>query len=214
MLEIQHFVFNPFEENTFVVYDTDSQEALVIDPGMIYPNEIKAFDDFIAGKGLNIRCIINTHMHLDHCFGDSYVKNKYDVTVSANPNDAFLGASISQQAIRFGLSGVVDNVKIDTELYDGDDVKLGNSKLKIILVPGHTPGGIAIHSSEYKFVIVGDSLFKGSIGRTDLAGGNHFQLIGNIKNKLLTLPSDTTVLPGHGEFTTIGREKTYNPYIR
>lgn len=214
MLKIHRFVFNPFDENTYVVYDTDTREAVVVDPGMLHPDEIRDFDRFIVENDLKLRHIVNTHLHLDHCFSDNYVKGRYGVDIAASADDAALGDSISQQAARFGLRIDTGKVVIDKELRDGDVIKVGRHRLDVIKVPGHSPGGIAIYSAENKVVLVGDSLFEGSIGRTDLPGGDYVQLVASIKDKLMSLPSDTAVLPGHGEFTTIGKEKSFNPYIR
>lgn len=215
MLKIHRFIFNPFEENTYVLVDSQNKSAVVVDPGMWNNREREAFDRFINDNGINITQIINTHMHLDHCFGDNYVRDRYGVKISASAGDAYLGKGISEQARRFGLSGMfpTDGVTADVYLEDGDTVKVGDSSLKIIAVPGHSPGGLALYCAEQGFVLTGDSLFEGSIGRTDLDGGDHAALVRSIRERLLSLPGDTDVFPGHGPQTTIKAEVLTNPYI-
>lgn len=214
MLKIKQFVFNPFGECTYVIADEATGDAIVVDPGMADAAELKRFDDFIESNHLNIKGIINTHLHLDHCFGDNYVKDKYGVKVSAHIDDAPLGGSVAEQARRFGMRMNNSDVVIDAPLADGDVITLGDDRLEVIHTPGHSPGGICLYSPTGKFLIAGDTLFQGSIGRTDLEGGNHHQLVDSIKSQLLTLPDDTLVLSGHGGSTTIGAERASNPFLR
>ena len=214
MLHIKQFIFNPFGESTYIVYNPDTLDAIVVDPGMGEKEENDEFDKYITDKNLKLRGIVNTHMHLDHCFGANYVKDKYGVPVSAHVADEFLGNNIDDQARRFGIRLKGKDVMIDAPLADGDTISIGDDTLQVIHTPGHSPGGICLYSADGNFLIAGDTLFQGSIGRTDLAGGNHSQLIASIRNKLLSLPDDTLVLSGHGPSTTIGAEKKYNPYLR
>lgn len=215
MLKVKQFVFNPFGVNTFVISDSDTSEAMVIDPGMTSAHEQKLFDDYIAANNLRITQIVNTHLHLDHCFGYNYVRNKYGVKVAAHADDAPLGASLQRQAAQFGMMWP-DNtpVSIDVPLKDGDKITLGAYTFTVLHVPGHSPGGIALYCPEGKLAIVGDSIFRGAIGRTDLPGGNHATLIASLKNKILTMPDDTNLLPGHDQFTTVAQEKAHNPYLK
>lgn len=215
MLKIKQFVFNPFGENTFVVYDSESLEAMIVDPGMTASREQAELDRFISDNKLKVVELVNTHLHLDHCFGDNYVRDKYGVKVKAGVADAFLGKSLGEQARRFGInvSGNDSTVEIDAELKEGDIVKLGSYDFVVLEVPGHSPGSIALYCASAGVVFVGDVLFRGSIGRTDLEGGNHSELLKNIREKLLTLPDNTIVAPGHMEPTTIGQEKTGNPFL-
>lgn len=214
MFRINHIVVNPFEESTYLLTDTATLDTLVVDPGMMQKEEFDAFKRVVDSNSLKICQIVNTHLHIDHCFGNSWVRNRYGVKVAASPGDEALGKSVAAQAHRFGLRfGTPEPVEIDVPLADGDTIKVGESSLKVIAVPGHSHGGIALYCPEQKFVISGDSLFHRSIGRTDFEGGNHAQLVDNITKKLLTLPDDTTVLPGHGPFTTIGEEKRFNPML-
>ncbi len=211
MLKVKQFEFNMFGENTYVVYDTDTLEAAVVDPGMLSAEDRKTFDDYITLKNLKLIQIINTHMHLDHCFGANYIRDKYGVKVAANSGDAKLGRELNMQFHAFGGRGELCGVDIDINLVDGDSVEIGRGRLLVIQTPGHSPGGICFYCPEAKFVLTGDTLFHRSIGRTDLEGGNSQQLYDSIHRKLFVLPEDTRVFPGHMDPTTIGEEKKYNP---
>ncbi len=213
MLKVKQFVFNMFGENTFVISDPQSHEAAVIDPGMFTAAERKEFDDYVSAHSLKITQLINTHLHLDHCFGDNYVRDRYGVKVAANIGDAPLGSSIGAQLRRFGGRGDVEAVNIDVQLKEGDVITIGSDSLRVIETPGHSKGGICLYCKTGKFLISGDTLFRGGIGRTDLDGGDQRQLVDSIRRKLYSLPDDTAVLPGHDRFTTIGDEKRSNPYV-
>ena len=202
MFRIIHLAVNPFEENVLILVDEDTNDAIVIDPGMLYPEELQKFDEVIREEGL----------HLDHIFGANAVKDKYGIPLAASPSDDTFGQSIATHAARFGIKAGAKPVVRDIALADGDTITVGKSTLHVLAVPGHTPGGLAFYCPEQKFIITGDSLFRGSIGRTDL-GGDQATLVSSIRSKLLTLPDDTTVIPGHGPTTTIGAEKRHNPYI-
>ncbi len=202
-----------FGINTYVVYDPEEKEAAIIDPGMSRKQEFDALEKFIEREGLKVTHLINTHLHIDHAIADNWVKAKYGVPVEAHADDAMLGERIKQQAQMFGVQAEDVAVEIDRPLKEGDIIKIGSGELKVVHVPGHSPGSICLYDEADSFVIVGDALFQGSIGRTDLPGGNHRQLVDAIKNKLLTLPKETMVLSGHGDATTIGREWESNPYL-
>ena len=213
MLKVARFGFYMFGINTYVVYDPEEKEAAIIDPGMSRPQEFEALEKFIDREGLKVTHLINTHLHIDHAIADSWVKARYGVPVEANADDSILGSRLLEQARMFGVRSEDAAVEIDRQLKDGDTVRIGGGELKVLHVPGHSPGSICLYDKEDDFVIVGDALFQGSIGRTDLPGGNHRQLVDAIKNKLLTLPRETMVLPGHGDHTTIGEEWDSNPYL-
>lgn len=213
MLQIKPFEFNPFGEITYLVYDSATRDAIVVDPGMGESEENRLFDEFVSRNGLTLRGIVNTHMHLDHCFGANYVKDKYGVPVNAHVADAFLGSNIDDQARKFGIRLRGKDVMIDAPLADGDTISVGEGTLEVIHTPGHSPGGICLYCKEGNFLLSGDTLFQGSIGRTDLPGGDYNRLINSIRTRLLTLPPDTIVLPGHGAPTTIAQEKAANPFL-
>ena len=200
-----------FGINTYVVYDPEEKEAAIIDPGMSRKQEFDALENFIGREGLKVTHLINTHLHIDHAIADNWVKAKYGVPVEAHADDAMHGERNKQQAQMFGVQAEDVAVEIDRQLKEGDIIKIGSGELKVVHVPGHSPGSICLYDEADSFVIVGDALFQGSIGRTDLPGGNHRQLVDAIKNKLLTLPQETMVLSGHGDATTIGREWESNP---
>lgn len=213
MLKVAKFGFYMFGINTYVVYDPEAKEAAIIDPGMSRKQEFEAIENFIEREGLKVTHLINTHLHIDHAIADNWVKSKYGLPVEAHVDDAILGERIKQQAEMFGVQAEDVAVEIERPLREGDIVKIGNGELKVLHVPGHSPGSICLYDEADGFVIVGDALFEGSIGRTDLPGGNYRQLIDAIKSKLLTLPRDTMVLSGHGDATTIGREWDSNPFL-
>lgn len=213
-MKVARFEFNLFGVNTYVVWDPDTMEAAVVDPGMENPDECEKFKQFIERERLQVTSLINTHLHIDHTLGNDYVKTAFDVGLTANPGDDFLGKTRGEQAAAFHLRNTdLPPVHIDIEVKDGDKLMVGNGELKVITVPGHSPGSIALYSEKDGFVITGDALFAGSIGRTDLPGGDHSTLLNAIRTKLFTLPDATVVLPGHGPDTTIDAEKKSNPFF-
>ena len=213
-MKVSRFVFNMFGVNTYVVWDPESSEAAIIDPGMIDEIERNALDSFIEGRELKVTQLINTHSHLDHIFGNTYIKEKYGLEIKAHPADAFLASTLPEQSARFGLQMPLKPQSIDVELHDGDTLFLGKERMEVLGVPGHSPGGIALYCPESNFVITGDTLFPGSMGRTDLPKGDYATLADAIRRKLLTLPDSTVVLSGHGGETTIGNEKKSNPFLK
>lgn len=160
-----------------------------------------------------MKYVINTHLHIDHAVGNEFLKDKYNVPVLAHELDRPLGERMLLQAQMFGLPERFKNVEISEYLHDGEIIKIGNGELKVICVPGHSQGSVALYDEKDNFVIVGDALFSGSIGRTDLPGGDYDQLISSIRSRLLTLPPQTIVYPGHGPHTTIAQERQHNPYL-
>lgn len=213
-MKIAKFSFSLFGINTYVVYDAQGGECAIIDPGMITNREREALQNFISREGLKVTHLINTHLHIDHAIGDSFVAHQYGVLPEAGAADAPLGRKLSAQGRMFGIEEVVSDVEIYRELKAGDVVKVGQGALNVIAVPGHSPGSVALYDKEGGYVIVGDALFAGSIGRTDLEGGDYATLINSIKEGLLALPPDTVVYPGHGPATTIAREQATNPFLR
>lgn len=211
MITIKTFPFNPFQVNTYVLSD-ETQEAIVIDPACYTGDEKTAILNYIEENNLKIRHLINTHCHVDHIVGAPFIKENFSVDFKANEADKELleGAIEHGKIFGFELESVPD---IEVNLDEGDVVEFGKSKLDIFSVPGHSPGSLAFYSKTDGFVIVGDALFLGSIGRTDLPGGDYNQLISSIKVKLLTLPDDTKVFPGHGPSTTVKNEHDTNPFL-
>ncbi len=212
-MKVEVFHFSLFGINTYLVYDELSKEAAVVDPGMILDEERDALEQSIERRGLRVIHLINTHLHIDHVAGNRFVTDKYNVGLEAHAADKTLGKAMSVQASLFSIPLEIEAAEISVPLNEGDAIHIGKGVLKVIHVPGHSPGSIALYSSNDKFIIVGDILFQGSVGRTDLPGGSHTQLITGITGKLLTLPPDTVVYPGHGPATSIGEEKKHNPYL-
>lgn len=213
-MKIKSFEFNLFGVNTYVVWNESTYEAAVIDPGMENVREEAIFTDFISDNNLKITHLINTHLHIDHTFGNDFIEQHYNVGLEACDDDDFLGKARAQQAQMFHLRiSPPSPLQISVHLRESDKISIGDEYLKVIEVPGHSPGSIVLYSPVDHFLISGDVLFDGSIGRTDLPGGSQRQLIDGIRNKLLILPDDTVVYPGHGPSTTIGYERLHNPYL-
>ncbi len=211
MTEIKIFVFNSFQENTFLLYD-ESKECIIIDAGCNEDHEFKQIDNFIIEKGLKVKSIVNTHCHIDHIMGNAYLSKKYNVESIAHKEDLPLLERSKDMATAFGLS-VEDPPIPSIFVNENDEIEFGNTVLLVKHVPGHSPGSIALYNQKDGFVIVGDVLFKGGIGRTDLPGGDYDTLIASINNKLFTLNNDVIVYPGHGESTSIAKEKSDNPFF-
>jgi glyoxylase-like metal-dependent hydrolase (beta-lactamase superfamily II) len=211
-MNIKCFVFNPVEENTYVLYD-ETKSCIVIDAGCYFPQEQKELVHFIDSNALSLKRIINTHSHFDHVFGNAFLNRTYHILPEAHKDDEPYLTNIVAYAGSFGFHSGVEYQPIANYLNDGDLIEFGNTCLKAIHVPGHSPGSLCFYNEKEKVLFSGDVLFEGSVGRTDLLGGNYETLIHGITRKILTLPDETVVYPGHGNSTTIGREKQYNPYL-
>ncbi|MBN1820143.1 MAG: MBL fold metallo-hydrolase [Prolixibacteraceae bacterium] len=211
MLEIKKFIVNPIQENTYLLYD-ETKECIIVDAGFYYGEEEDEVDYFIEKNGLKPVRLINTHCHFDHLMGIEYLRNRYNIGFDVHREDEFLIERAVEQAARFGFE-MKPVAKADNYLVENDVVRFGNTDLNVIHVPGHSPGHVVLHAQNDKMLIVGDVLFYGSIGRTDLPGGDYNTLINGIKSKLLCLPEDIVVYCGHGPETTIGFEKSYNPFL-
>ncbi len=210
-MKIKTFVFNPFQLNTFVVYD-DSKSAIIIDAGNSNESENVELFDFISEENLTIEGLYYTHAHVDHIIGNNAIITKYGIKAYASIHSDLFFDNAESHAKSLGFS--LDNlIKPETTVKDGDTVKFGNSSLKVIYAPGHADGSICFYSKDDMFIIVGDVLFRESIGRTDLPTGDFDLLARSIIDKLYVLPSGVKVLSGHGPSTTIGHEKTNNPFV-
>jgi hydroxyacylglutathione hydrolase len=210
MLHVQSFAFNPFQENTIVVYD-EAGNCFVIDPGCIDRAEEKELTDFIETKKLTVQELLNTHCHIDHVLGNYFVKEKYKTKLHIHKKDEPVLKAVKVYAPNYGFFQYQETTP-DAYLEEGQILRLGNEELKVLFVPGHAPGHVAFYNEKNKILIGGDVLFYNSIGRTDLPGGDFDTLIESIHTKLFTLPDDVTVYPGHGPETTIGFEKRTNPF--
>jgi glyoxylase-like metal-dependent hydrolase (beta-lactamase superfamily II) len=212
MIKIENFVFNYFAENTIVLWDDETKESAVVDPGMYSKEEEKVFDDFVVQNNLKLKYLINTHCHIDHILGCRYIVSKYGVGYYAPEKDLILLKNSSTQAEMFGLN-MEDPPLPDKLISEESELTLGDTKLKFLFTPGHTPGEFCIYIEDEKICITGDVLFKEGIGRTDLWGGDYNTLINSIETKLFSLPDDVKIYPGHGESSTIGHEKQNNPFL-
>ena len=213
MIQVQKFTFNLFSENTFILWDNDSKESVIVDPGCSDEDEEKELDGFIKKNNLNVKYLINTHCHIDHILGCEFIKEKYNPVYYAPKLDLPLLTNSKMQANTVGIDFSI-SILPEKYLTENLELKIGNTSLKFLFTPGHTPGEYCLYISDIKTCISGDVLFFDSIGRTDLWGGNYDTLLKSINEKLLTLPDETVVYPGHGEKTTIGREKKLNPFLQ
>lgn len=212
MLRVHFFTFNPFQENTYVVWDDVTKEAAIIDAGNSTTAEHRELENFVLQNALVVKQLLNTHAHIDHVLGNAWVLQKWAVPYFLHEKDLPVLGSLSQVASMYGLPAA-SSPEPTGFLNDGDVVKIGNEKLEVIFVPGHAPGHIAFYHPKQKLLINGDVLFQGSIGRTDLPGGDYDMLMKSITDKLLVLPADVKVFCGHGPETTIGKEKATNPFV-
>lgn len=211
-MNIKSFVFNPFYENTIVLSSSEGN-CYIFDPGCYEDYEQKELTDYIQMEGLNVKAIINTHCHIDHVLGNQFLKNHYNVPLMIPKNEVEVFDAVPAYAPQWGITSY-EHASVDNYLVEGKSLELDELELKLIEVPGHSPGHIMFYIQKENILIGGDVLFRESIGRTDLPGGNHEALLTNIQEKVYTLPENVTVYPGHGPTTTIGHEKQYNPFVR
>ena len=212
MLTVQFFTFNAFQENTYIIYAANG-EAIIVDPGCSSTTENNALLHFVTQHNLKVVQLINTHCHLDHILGNQLIASTYGLELFLHPNEEQMLILSPQAAKMYGVQ--LNAYKGPLHFLSGGDVvKLGEDELKVLDAPGHSPGSICLYSQAGGFIIAGDVLFRESIGRTDLPGGNHKVLIESIQTQLFTLPDNVVVFSGHGTSTTIGHEKQYNPFLQ
>ena len=212
MLVIKRFVFNPFSENTYVVWDEKTNEGMVVDPGCSDSSEEKELENFIFDRKIILKYLVITHCHIDHILGCKFIKEKYSPIYLMPNDDLPLLLEAKTQASAFGLE--IENPPLpDDYLFEDSNISLGDAEIKIIFTPGHSPGEHCLYFEKEKFCITGDVLFKNSIGRTDLWRGDYSTLIKSIKNKLFILPDEVVIYPGHGDSSRIGTEKAENPFL-
>lgn len=211
MIKVQSFTYNPFQENTYLISNEKGQ-AIIIDPGMYFTAEKERMENDILKSGLIIQKIVNTHCHIDHIFSVEWMHKKYQVDLFIHKDEEQLLVNGKAMGDMYGL-GFEAYTGAVSYLHEGDVVKLGNDELSVIEAPGHSPASICLYCEKQQFIIAGDVLFRESIGRTDLPGGDQELLIKNIQTKIFTLPDDVVVYAGHGVTTTIGYEKKNNPFV-
>ena len=213
-MEVTRFIVNMIEENCYLVYD-ETGEAALIDCGAFYDEEKKAIRQFLESHNLRLVRMFNTHAHFDHLFGAHYIYKEYGVKMEIAAAERETYESAVQQMQQFMHRALpLELPPVCNYFADGDELKVGNFTLQVIATPGHTPGGVCLYAKEAKLLFSGDSLFRHEIGRCDLPRGSEVQLINALRTRILALPDEVQVLPGHGDFTTVGEERQYNPYIR
>jgi glyoxylase-like metal-dependent hydrolase (beta-lactamase superfamily II) len=211
MLTITSFVFNPVQENTYVLHN-EAGECIIVDPGCYFGNERNELKEFIENSHLSPKYLLNTHCHLDHVFGNKFIHDTYGLTLHIHEKEKPLLDYAPTSGMSWGLP--FDNYRGDLIfLREGEVIRLGEDALQVLFTPGHSPGHLSFYCPGQQFLLSGDVLFRQSIGRTDLPGGDFDTLIASIKEKLFVLPDETLVYPGHGPETSVGGEKRENPYL-
>lgn len=210
MLDIQSFIFGPFQENTYVLHDQTGQ-GIVIDPGCYGPEEQKILATYIKDHNIKVTKVVNTHCHIDHVLGNNYVKEAFGVPLCIPKGEDPVFKAVVSYASSYGFP-LYKEAEVDTYLDEEGFLEFGDTRLEILFVPGHSPGHLAFYDRDSKACLAGDVLFNGSIGRTDLPGGDHDTLIKSIHDKLFPLGDDIVIYSGHGPTTIIGHEKKTNPF--
>lgn len=211
-MKYQSFTFNPVQENTYLLWDEQTLEAAIVDTGVWDRQEEQSLAGSIEALGLKLKYVLQTHAHFDHTFGLPFVHRTYGLKPIFHKDEADVYRQMPSMAARFGLNMGGGMPAIGQLLSDGDELLLGTTAVRLIHTPGHTPGSSVFYIPDAGLLFSGDTLFRESIGRTDLPGGSYEDELDSIKNKLFCLPDDTVVLTGHGPSTTIGWEKQNNPY--
>lgn len=211
-MNIVKFVFNPLQENTFVVWD-QTLECIIIDAGNASARENSRLAEFIAEQNLKPVMAVNTHGHFDHLLGIKYLKETYNIPFALSAKDEYLRQTATANFAMFCEQGMEEPPQIDIDLDTIDSIKFGESELKIIRTPGHTPGGVCLYHEQSQQMFTGDTLFRECIGRSDLPGGNYSTLMHSILENLIPMGDEVTIYPGHGDKSTIGHESLYNPFV-
>ena len=212
-MRIKKFEFNMFPVNCYILWD-DTKEAVIIDPACFYEEEKQALKSFIDNEGLKLTHLLNTHLHVDHIFGNPFIYKEYGLRPEAGQQDEFWLEQARNQCHMFGFELNETPISLGKYICDGDIITFGNSQLEAIHIPGHSPGSMVYYCKENNTLFTGDVLFHGSIGRADLKGGNFDELREHICSRLFVLPNETVVYPGHGTSTSIKEEKLNNPFFR
>ena len=212
-LVVAGLTVNPFQENTYVLYD-DTKECIIIDPGCYDAAEQRELRSLIEREGLTPVRLINTHAHLDHIFGNAFVAETYGLELEMHRGELPVLEAAVPSALRYGIPFPQPSPAPTRFLEGGDTVQFGHTTLRVLFTPGHSPASISFYCAEAGILMAGDVLFRDSIGRTDLPGGDHQTLLQSIREQFWPLPTATKVYPGHGPATTIGYERVHNPFLR
>lgn len=210
-MKIASLIFNPIQENTYIVWD-DTKECAIIDAGNHGPREDIVIKNFIAEHGLTPVVAVNTHGHFDHTLGVQYLKREYGIPFALSGKDKFLLETASVSGMIFGVE-IGELPTIDIDLDERQEITFGHTTLQVIPTPGHTPGHVALYEPQTKNLFTGDTLFRESIGRTDLPGGDYSWIMRSILERILPLGDEVTIWPGHGGKSTLGHESLYNPFV-
>lgn len=212
MVHVAELTFNPFQENTYIVYD-DTKECVIFDPGCMTATEKTELVTFIESAGLKPVRLINTHCHIDHILGNKFVAERWQLPLEIHQGELVVLESAPMVAQMYGIPYLQHSPMPEKFIEAGDMIRFGETELEVLFTPGHSPASISFYNRQHQYLIAGDVLFHGSIGRTDLPGGDHATLIASIKEKLLVLDDAVKVYPGHGPATTIGFERANNPFL-
>ena len=212
-MKLKKFIFNPIQVNSYLIIN-ENNEAVLIDCGCFFQHEKEELKHFITNNGIKLKHYLNTHLHFDHIFGNPFIAETFGIGAEANDADLVWAENIAARVARFGICYEEKMPPLKRILKHGDEIEFGKSCIKVIAVPGHSPGSLAYYIPEENILFSGDALFHNSIGRTDFHDSNHNELITNIKERLFTLPDNTIVYPGHDRDTTIGYEKEYNMFVK
>ncbi|MDR2805771.1 MAG: MBL fold metallo-hydrolase [Dysgonamonadaceae bacterium] len=210
-MQIQSFEFNPVDVNTYLLYD-ETKEAVIIDCGAFTAEEQKRIQAYIDRYDLKLKHLLNTHLHFDHLLGNRFIYETYGLKPEYHEAEETM-PGLQKQTLIFGMPVNYEPVSADRFINEGDEIRFGNTVLKALLTPGHSPGSLSFYCAKANCVFTGDALFRHDIGRTDLWGGNEETLLHAIRKQLLTLPDNTDIYPGHGPASTVREEKQHNPYI-
>ena len=212
MITVSVFTFNPVQENTYVLF-SEKDACCIIDPGCYFGNERRALEEYIEREGLTPKYLLNTHCHLDHVFGNKFIHDRYGLRLHLHEKEKIVLDNAPAAGLQWNMP--FENYRGELVfLKEGDKIHLGQDVLEVLFTPGHSPGSICFYCPAQQFIISGDVLFRESIGRTDLPGGDTDTLLNSIRNKLWKLPDAVQVYPGHNEPTTIGYEKKHNPFLK
>jgi len=211
MLNIARFVFNPFRENTYVAWD-ETGEGIVVDPGNNYPKEHNALADFIDNQKILLKAVVSTHGHYDHVCGAGFLKERYGVPFALSSTDEYVYSTSLFDGSRYQFD--FEQVPYEIDLAKDDFVRFGNTELKVLPTPGHTLGGVSLYSQAAKVIFTGDTIMCGTVGRTDLKGGDWPTLHQSIVSQILPLPDEVEIYPGHGPQSTVGYERKENPFLK
>lgn len=210
-MNVARLTFNPIQENTYIVWD-DSKECIIIDAGNFSAKEDAMLTDFLNNHSLKPVMAVNTHGHFDHVMGVGYLKQTYDIPFACSSKDQFIVDTAEQSGMMFGVK-CAPVPAIDVDLDKLEEIHFGNTTLKVIKTPGHTPGHVSLYNEEHKILFTGDTLFRESIGRTDLPGGDYSWIMRSILEQLLPLGDDVVFYSGHGDKSDLGHEAIYNPFV-